>query len=36
MVAGGNADRRHASMNFSPVSKSVLARFQRVPVVAAE
>jgi hypothetical protein len=36
MVAGGNADRRHASMNFSPMSKSVLARFQHVPVVAAE
>ena len=34
--AGGNADKRHASMNFSPASKSVLARFQHVPVVASE
>jgi Protein of unknown function (DUF2865) len=36
MIAGGNADKRHASMNFSPVSRSALTRLQHVPVVAAE
>ncbi len=36
MVAGRSADRRGASLNFSPAPKSVLARYQRVPVVAAE
>jgi hypothetical protein len=36
MVADGNADKRHASINFTPASKSVLARFRQVPVVAAE
>ena len=36
MVAGRGADRRGATLNFSPASKSVLSRHQRVPVVAAE
>ena len=36
MVAGRGADRRGASLNFSPAPKSVLARYQRVPVVAVE
>ena len=36
MVAGRSADRRGASLNFSPASKSLQARYQRVPVVAKE
>lgn len=36
MVAGRGADRRGASLNFSPAPKSVLARYQRVPVLAQE
>jgi Protein of unknown function (DUF2865) len=36
MVAGRGADRRGASLNFSPAPKSVLAHYQRVPVVAQE
>ena len=36
MVAGRSADRRGASLNFTPASKSVQARYQRVPVVAKE
>jgi len=36
MVAQGSADKRHAQLNFSPASKSVLARYGRVPVVARE
>jgi hypothetical protein len=35
VVAGHSADKR-ASMNFSPASESVQARYRRVPVVAAE
>jgi hypothetical protein len=35
MVAGGNADKRHA-MNFSAVSRSALPSLQHAPVVAAE
>jgi hypothetical protein len=35
MVAGYSADKR-AALNLSPVSKSALARYQHVPVVAAE
>src|SRR6266436_2252019 len=35
VVAGHGADKR-ASMNFSPASESVQARYRRVPVVAAE
>ena len=35
MAAGRGADRRGASLNFSPVAKSALAR-DRVPVVASE
>ena len=31
-VAGRGADRRGASLNFSPAPKSVLAHYQRVPV----
>ena len=36
MVAGRSADRRGASLNFTPTSKSIQARYQRVPVVAKE
>ena len=36
MVAGRSADRRGASLNFTPASKSLQARYQRVPVVAKE
>ncbi len=35
-VAGRSADKRGASLNFSPVAASVRARYQRVPVVASE
>ena len=36
MVAGRTADRRGASLNFTPASKALQARYQRVPVVAKE
>jgi hypothetical protein len=36
MVAGRGADRRGASLNFSPVSEQVRLRYQHVPVVASE
>ena len=36
VVAGRSADRRGASLNFSPASDRVRARYQRVPVVARE
>jgi hypothetical protein len=36
MVAGRGADKRGASLNFSPVSQAVRAHYQRVPVVASE
>jgi hypothetical protein len=36
MVASHGADRRGASLNFSPVSEAVRARYPRVPVVASE
>ena len=36
MVAGRRADRRGAALNFSPVSSRISARYQRVPVVAAD
>ncbi|SDT41016.1 DUF2865 domain-containing protein [Bradyrhizobium canariense] len=36
MVAGRGADKRGASLNFSPVSASVRAKYQRVPIVASE
>jgi hypothetical protein len=36
VVAGPAADRRGASLNFSPASASVRAKYARVPVVAAE
>jgi Protein of unknown function (DUF2865) len=36
MVAGRAADRRGASLNFSPVPASVRSRYQRMPVVASE
>jgi hypothetical protein len=36
VVASRTAEKRGASLNFSPVSASVRARYQRVPVVAAE
>jgi hypothetical protein len=36
MVAGRSADRRGASLSFTPASKSVQSRYQRVPVVARE
>jgi hypothetical protein len=36
MVAGRSADKRGASLNFSPASQQVRSRYQRVPVVASE
>ena len=36
MVAGRGADKRGASLNFSPVRDAVRAHYQRVPVVASE
>ena len=36
MVAGRGADKRGASLNFSPASERIRAKYQRVPVVAAE
>ena len=36
MVAGRGADKRGASLNFSPASERVRSRYQRVPVVASE
>src|SRR5882757_9633557 len=35
MVAGRGADRRGASLNFSPASEAVRSRYHRVPVVAS-
>jgi hypothetical protein len=36
MVASHSADKRSASLNFSPVSAAVRARYQRVWVLASE
>jgi hypothetical protein len=36
MVAGRGADKRGASLNFSPASERLRSRYQRVPVVATE
>src|SRR5580693_7579720 len=36
MVAGRGADKRGVSLNLSPASQSLRARYQGVPVVAAE
>ncbi|HEU0083216.1 MAG TPA: DUF2865 domain-containing protein [Bradyrhizobium sp.] len=36
VVASGSTEQRGASVNFSPVSASLRAKYQRVPVVAAE
>jgi len=36
LVAGRGADKRGASLNFSPASERVRARYERVPVVAQE
>jgi Protein of unknown function (DUF2865) len=36
MVAGRSADRRGASLNFSPAPEQVRSRYRRVPVAAAE
>src|SRR5580692_3046593 len=36
IVAGRGADKRGASLNFSPASLAVRARYQRVPVLASE
>jgi hypothetical protein len=36
MVTGRGADRRGASLNFSPAPERLRARYQRVPVVASE
>jgi hypothetical protein len=36
VVAARASDRRGASLNFSPASASVRAKYQRLPVVAAE
>jgi Protein of unknown function (DUF2865) len=36
MIAGRGADRRGASLNMSPASPAVRARYERVPVVASD
>jgi hypothetical protein len=36
MVAGRGADKRGASLNFSPASERLRARYRHVPVVASE
>ncbi len=36
VVAGHGVDKRGASLNFSPASEKVRARYQRMPVVARE
>jgi hypothetical protein len=36
MIAGRGADRRGASLNMSPASSAVRARYQRVPVLASD
>jgi hypothetical protein len=36
MVAGRGADKRGASLNFSPVSERLRSRYQRAPVMATE
>jgi hypothetical protein len=36
MVAGRGADKRGASLNFSPASEQLRARYRHVPVVASE
>lgn len=36
VVAGRSADKRGASLNFSPASDRVRAKYERAPVVAAE
>jgi hypothetical protein len=36
MVAGRSADKRGAALNFTPASRAIQARYQRVPVVAKE
>ena len=36
MVAGRGADKRGASLNFSPASHQIRSRYQRMPVVAQE
>jgi hypothetical protein len=36
MVAGRSADRRGASLNFSPAPDSIRAHYRRVPVVARQ
>jgi len=36
MIAGRSADKRGASLNFSPASRSVQSRYQRVPMVAQQ
>jgi hypothetical protein len=36
LVAGRSADKRGASLNFSPVPERIRAKYQRMPVVASE
>jgi hypothetical protein len=36
LVAGRNADRRGAELNFSPASERVRSKYERLPVVARE
>ncbi|HEX9471610.1 MAG TPA: hypothetical protein VF957_18955, partial [Bradyrhizobium sp.] len=36
LMAAGRIDKRGASLNFSLASERIRARYQRVPVVAAE
>jgi len=35
-VAGRGADKRGASLNFSPVPERIRTRYERLPVVASE
>jgi hypothetical protein len=36
LVAGRGADKRGASLNFSPVPERIRAKYERAPVVASE
>jgi hypothetical protein len=36
LVAGRSADKRGASLNFSPASEKLRSKYERVPVVAQE
>ena len=36
LVVAGRSAGKHVTMHFSPASKSIQARYRRVPVVASE